>query len=195
MNIIQNILDFLKTLLQWWFIVEPWEQAVRVRFGKNVRLFEKGTHVRIPFFDAIYVQNTRRRLMSIGSQTLTTTDRKLVTVHSTLGFTIVDVLRLYETLHDAEGTILQHVTTILAQDIATHALSECAPADVMERCRNKLCLEKYGLGNLELAITSYVSDIRTLRVINDSLAPWIGSSALDTCRQASDTNGAPARGR
>src|SRR6267142_243142 len=94
LNIIQNILDFFKTLLQWWFIVEPWEQAVRVRFGKNVHLFNGGTHFRVPFFDSVYTQNVRRRMTSIGSQTVTTRDRKLVTIHSTLGFTIVDVLLL-----------------------------------------------------------------------------------------------------
>jgi SPFH domain / Band 7 family len=183
MNIIQNILDFLKHLLQWWFIVEPWEQAVRVRFGKHVLLFEGGAHFRIPFFDTVYVQNTRRRLMPIGSQTLTTKDRKLVTIHSTLGFTINDVLLLQQTLHDADGTVLQHVTASLSQDIATHNLADCTPSEVMKRVRANLNLEKYGLGNLELALTSYVADIKTIRLINDSSAPYVTGDRLNTSYQ------------
>ena len=192
MNLVQNLLEFLKTILQWWFIVEPWEQAVRVRFGKHVRLFENGAHFRIPFFDNIYVQNTRRRLTSIGSQTLTTADRKLVTIHSTLGYTINDVLKLHQTLHDAEGTVLQHVTTLLAQDIATHVLADCTPADVMCRVQGKLQLEKYGLGNLEFALTSYVSDIKTIRLINDTFAPWMPGSQLSTNYSVSGGAGIPA---
>jgi len=188
LNIIQNILDFFKTLLQWWFIVEPWEQAVRVRFGKNVHLFNGGTHFRVPFFDSVYTQNVRRRMTSIGSQTVTTRDRKLVTIHSTLGFTIVDVLLLQQTLHDAEGTVIQHVTARLAQDIATHDLIDCAPTEVMTRVGKNLNLEQYGLGNLEIALTSYVADIRTIRLINDSSAPWIGGIALNTISQSSQSN-------
>jgi hypothetical protein len=179
-NIVQNVLDFFKHLLQWWFIVEPWEQAVRVRFGKHVKLFNGGAHFRFPFFDNVYVQNTRRRLMSMGSQTVTTQDRKLITIHSTLGFTIVDILRLQQTLHDAEGTVMQHVTARLARDVATHELKECAPAEVMARVGAALDLERYGLGNLEFALTSYVADIRTIRLINDSSAPWIGGMPLNT---------------
>ena len=186
MNILQNILDFLKHLLKWWFIVEPWEQAVRVRFGKHVLLFHGGAHFRIPFFDTVYTQNTRRRLTPIGSQTLTTMDRKLVTIHSTLGFSITDVLKLQQTLHDCDGTILQHVTALLAQDIATHILSDCAPTEVMKRVKAALQLEQYGLGNLEIALTSYIADIRTIRLINDSSAPWFQASHLTTSLATGD---------
>lgn len=191
MSIVQSILDFLKTLLQWWFIVAPWEQAVRVRFGKRVKLYEAGAHFKIPFFDAIYVQNTRRRLLPMGSQTLTTSDRKLVTVHSTLGFTIVDVLKLQQTLHDPDGTIMQHVTSLLAQDIATHSLAECSPGDVIARVREGLRLETYGLGNAELALTSYVADIRTLRLLQDNAAPYFQYSSLVT----SEASNTPKAGR
>lgn len=193
MSIIQNILDFFKTLLQWWFIVEPWEQAVRVRFGKNVLLFNGGTHFRIPFFDAVYVQNTRRRLISMGSQTVTTKDRKLITIHSTLGYTIVDILRLQQTLHDAEGTVMQHVTSRLAKDIAANFLADCAPADVMTRVGAALDLERYGLGNLELALTSYVADIKTIRLINEASAPWIGGMSLHTSIVTSNMPAASGR--
>jgi SPFH domain / Band 7 family len=179
-NILQNILDFFKTLLKWYFIVEPWEQAVRVRFGKRVELFNGGTHFQSRSLTPVYVQNTRRRLISMGSQTVTTKDRKLITIHSTLGYTIVDVLRLQQTLHDAEGTVMQHVTARLAKDIAAHDLTDCAPADVMARVLAALDLERYGLGNLEFALTSYVADIKTIRLINEASAPWMGGMPLHT---------------
>jgi hypothetical protein len=195
MSIVQSILDFLKTLLQWWFIVAPWEQAVRARFGKHVKLFGPGAHFRIPFFDAVFIQNTRRRLMSIGSQTLTTKDRKLVTIHSTLGFVVSDVLRLQQTLHDPDGTIMQHVTALLSQDIATHRLEQCSPADVVNRVAAKLNLEEFGLSNAELALTSYVADIRTLRLIQDNAAPYFQYSSLNTSIAVGDTTSMPRAGR
>jgi hypothetical protein len=180
MNFIRDILDFLKSLLTWWFIVEPWEQAVRVRFGKRVRLFEAGAHVRIPFFDTVYVQNTRRRLLSIGSQTLTTADRKVLTIHSTIGYILTDVLKLQTGLHDADATIMQHVTSRLAQDIATHTMEQCAPADVAARVRAQMGLAQYGLDVVEFALTSYVGDIQTLRILSENAAPWFNYAALTT---------------
>lgn len=192
MNIVQQLLDFFKTLLSWWFIVEPWEQAVRTRFGKHVALYGAGTHFKIPFFDAVYKQNTRRRLMPMGSQTLTTSDRKLVSIHSTVGFQIADVLLLQQSLHDADGTVMQHVTSLLSKDIATHTLAECAPADVAARVKKELRLEAYGLSGIELAITSYVADIRTLRIIQDNAAPWFAYDSLCT---VSREGNAPRPGR
>lgn len=194
MSIVQQFLDFLKTLLSWWFIVEPWEQAVRTRFGKHIALFGAGTHFKIPFFDAVYRQNTRRRLMPMGSQTLTTSDRRLVSIHSTVGFQISDVMLLQQSLHDADGTVMQHVTSILSTDIATHTLAECAPAAVVARVKAALHLEDYGLSAVEVAITSYVADIRTLRVIQDSAAPWFSYDSLCTVPRENGSS-APRAGR
>lgn len=194
MNVVRDILDFVKSLLTWWFIVEPWEQAVRVRFGKHVLLFEAGAHIRIPFFDTVYVQNTRRRLLSIGSQTLTTSDRKVITVHSTIGYVLTDVLKLQTGLHDADGTVMQHVTSRLAQDIATHTLEDCGPAVVADRVRAQMGLAQYGLDVVEFALTSYVADIQTLRILSDGSAPYFNYAALTTVLPDLKS-GMPASGR
>jgi SPFH domain / Band 7 family len=193
MNIVQNILDFLKSLLTWWFIVEPWEQAVRVRFGKNVKLFTAGAHIRIPFFDNVYVQNTRRRLISIGSQALTTNDRKVLTIHSTLGYVIADVLKLQRGLHDADGTVIQHVTACIAKDVASHDLTECGPAAIAGRVEEQLDLSDYGLDVVEFALTSYVADVQTIRLLNDNAAPYMTYQTLTTL--LTDSNNAARVGR
>jgi hypothetical protein len=180
LNVVRDMLVFLKSLLTWWFIVEPWEQAVRVRFGKHVILFEAGAHLRIPFFDTVYVQNTRRRLLSVGSQTLTTSDRKVLTVHSTIGYVLSDVMKLQRGLHDADGTVMQHVTSRLAQDIAEHTLEDCGPAAVAARVRAQLGLKQYGLDVVEFALTSYVADVQTLRILTDGSAPGFSYTTLST---------------
>lgn len=180
MNIIRDLIDFLKSLLTWWFIVEPWEQAVRVRFGKHVRLFGAGAHVAIPFFDSIYKQNTRRRLCSMGSQALTTRDRQVLTVHSTIGYVIVDVLKLQQGLHDADATIVQHVTARVAQDVASHNMVECGPADIAARVRLELDLSAYGLDVVEFVLTSYTANVQTVRILQDNSAPYLSYGALST---------------
>jgi len=195
MSVIQNILDFLKSILVWWFIVEPWEQAVRVRFGKHIYLFGAGAHVRIPFFDNIYIQNTRRRLLSAGLQTLTTSDRKLLSVHSTIGYVLTDIMKLQQGLHDADATITQHITALLARDIASHTLAECGPGDIAQRVRAGLDLAQYGLEVVEFALTSYIADVQTIRVLQDNSAPYFQYGALSTVINGSSNGprGEPAR--
>lgn len=180
MNIIRDIIDFLKSLLTWWFIVEPWEQAVRVRFGKHVRLFGAGAHVAIPFFDSIYKQNTRRRLCSMGSQALTTHDRQVLSVHSTIGYVITDVLKLQQGLHDADATLIQHVTARVAEDVASHDVVDCGPADIATRVRTRLDMSQYGLDIVEFVLTSYTANVQTIRILQDNSAPYVTYAALNT---------------
>lgn len=195
MSIIWEIINFLKAILTWWFIVNPWEQAVRVRFGKHVKLFGGGAHICIPFFDSIYIQNTRRRLCSMGSQSLTTSDRKVLTVHTTIGYLIVDVLKLQLTLHDADATITQHVTAIVANDVATHTLEDCAPAEIASRVREKLDLALYGLDVVEFALTSYVADVQTIRLLSENSAPYMQYQALSTVMNSGGGPAAVGSGR
>jgi hypothetical protein len=62
----------------------------------------------------------------------------------------------------------------------------------MKRVRASLNLEKYGLGNLEFALTSYVADIKTIRLINDASAPYISGYSLST---TNNDNNVPKVGR
>jgi hypothetical protein len=181
MNIANAILDFLKNLLAWWFLVEPWEQAVRVRFGKHYVLRHPGVHFKFPFFDIVYKQNVRRRTSSVPLQTLTTRDGKTMTVLGSLGYSIVDVLKLHLTLHDAESTIKQMVQGLVSEYVATHDLLDCTPAQVTAAVRAQLQLAKFGLGDVEFFLTGYVSNIRTYRLISDTMQwAYEYSSGLST---------------
>lgn len=180
MNIFYQLLQFFQTLLTWWFIVEPWEQAVRVRFGKHLRLFEAGAHFRVPYFDHIYVQNVRRRVMGLGMHTLTTRDGQTLTVSGSLGYKITDVLKLHQTLNDAEGTVAQQVQGTLARYVATHDAAECTPAQLMEEVNGMLPLEQYGLGEADFFLQGYVAKIPAFRLIQEGLGGWATGGTLST---------------
>lgn len=170
MNILQQVVNFIQSLLVWWFIVEPWEQAVRVRFGKRVRLYVAGLYFKIPFFDVIYKQNIRRRVSAISPTTTITADGCLITLSASIGYRIVDVLLLQNTLHDAEHSVKQEVLGRITEYVVTHALTECHPSHISAYVTANAKLEKYGLGDFEFFVTGYVSKVRTYRLIQDSLA-------------------------
>lgn len=172
MNIVQSILDFLRNLLEWWFVVEPWEQAVRVRFGKYVALINAGVHFKIPFFDVIYKQNVRRRVSGIPVQTLTTSDGVSMTVHGSIGYRICDVLKLHLTLHDAEVSVQQELQGLVTNYIVTHTAAECTPAKITEAVKATLDLKKYGINDTDFFLTGFVSNVPTYRLIQDSMQQY-----------------------
>lgn len=172
MSIFQGILDFLKQLLAWWFVVEPWEQAVRVRFGKHVLLMHAGVHFKIPFFDVVYKQNVRRRVSGIPVQTLTASDGAPVTVHGSIGYKICDVLKLHLTLHDAEVSVQQEVQGLVTNYVVTHSVDECTPEKIIAAVKATLNLSKYGLGDIDFFLTGFVSNVPTFRLIQDSLQQY-----------------------
>lgn len=184
MNWLTSLLECIRALLTWWFVVEPWEQAVRVRFGNRVALFHAGVHLRIPFFDRLYVQNTRRRLSGLPVQTLTTKDGKVLTLHGSIAYTITDVLKLHFALHDAEATIQQEAMALIAQYVAEHELDACTPEEIAMQCGAYLRedLHEYGLGEVFLFLTGYVANIRTLRLLQDYMSNSAGYSCSLTTR-------------
>lgn len=180
MGVFQNIIDFLQNFLTWWFIVLPWEQAIRVRFGRNPKLFDAGLYWRIPFFDVLYIQNVRRRISSIPVQTLGTADGKTITLHGSIGYRVADVMKLQMTLHDAEGSIQQEVLGLITKYVVGHSAAECGSAEIVTSVCAALDLAKYGLADAEFFLTGYVADVPTYRLLQDAMASYTQYAGLST---------------
>lgn len=191
MSFFTQIIDFLWSLVNWWIVVEPWEQAVRVRFGKQLKLLGPGVNFKIPFFDHVYLQNVRRRVMSIGLQTLTTSDGKSITVDGSIGYKIADVMQLHMTLHDAEYSVKQEVLGCIADYVITHTVSDCGPGNIVAHVRSKHKLAAYGLADVDFFLSGYVSNIPTFRLIQDGMTSDMYSSNLSTKDTTNSYPGAP----
>lgn len=169
MNIFTQLVDFIGRLLRWWVVVQPWEQALRVRLGKRTRLLFPGVHFCVPYIDAVYLQNIRRRAMGCMSQTVSTTDDVLITFAGTLRYSIKDVLLLQTTLHDATDTVRYEAQNLAAHYIATRKYADITPVSLASYVTAQLNFGRYGLGDVEFALQDFAAPRRVLRVINDSL--------------------------
>ena len=58
---IRELFAQLSNVLTWVVVVAPWEQALRIRWGKTATLLKGGVYLRIPFIDRIYRQSVRKR--------------------------------------------------------------------------------------------------------------------------------------
>lgn len=179
----QSLVELIRSFFRGvrpWVVVAPWEQCLRVRLGKHVRVLQAGFHLRIPIIDIVYMQSVRRRVSSTGQQTLTTSDNRTITITAALGYAIDNVEAVYRGLHHAEDTLVQLSRQRLAQYVATHPLADCTPAD-LERVAGQMALElaSYGFSSPELRVTDFAV-VKTYRLIGDRNGIGMYGDALTT---------------
>jgi len=162
----------------WFIVVAPWEQAIRVRFGRHVRKLDAGVYVRIPLVDRVFKQSVRRRLSIIRPQTLTTKDRHVITCAAAVGFSIGDLEKLYDTLEAPNDTLENEVAGIISRFIGTRNLLDCKADELEKYVRENLHLEKYGLTGQEFYTTSFATS-KTYRFITGDLVAWSRDAQLD----------------
>jgi len=167
----ESLINSLSGLFTWIVVVAPWEQGLRVRLGKHVTKLEAGVYVRLPFVDRVYRQSTRRRLNTLRPQTLTTKDEKIVTCSGSIGYEVVDLEKLYETIEAPNDTISSEVAGIVAEYIGSRDLKDCSSLELEEYVTERVDLTRYGLGGKEYYVLSFAAT-RTYRFITGDINDW-----------------------
>lgn len=148
-----------------YFIVRPWERAIRVRAGRWVREYGPGIYFQLPLLDQSFVQSVRVRVLSLPAQTFGAGGRT-TTVRAAVHWRIVDVRRVYE-------TIAYPVNWIFATALA--AIARCGPdaapsdyeAAALAAFAEGGAADRHGLAVDAVRVTDS-SSVRTYRLITDS---------------------------
>lgn len=174
-----TFVQWLTSILQnvkLWAVVSPWERAVRVRFGKFVRVLDPGFHFRIPLGDEVFLFNNRLRIATFPNQTLTTTDGKTLSVAGNVGFRIDDPLRAMQSLQQPEFSCAALVQTTVASYVSARSLEEIDKAELEGEAKAALEHIASGLVIEYVSLTDFASVSRTFRLLGDE---WRPSTKLD----------------
>lgn len=174
-SLIRQFIDLFRV----WIIICPWEQAVRVRLGKHVKVLQSGIHLRLPLVDSIFLQSTRMRICSTDRQTVNTADNKTITITASVGYSIASVHTLYNTLHHAEDTIRNLVRAKIAEVISRHPSDRLDIPFVMLEVSNSIQLAGYGLADVCLYVNEFALS-RTYRLIGDYAMSYSVGTSLST---------------
>jgi regulator of protease activity HflC (stomatin/prohibitin superfamily) len=166
MNNLTEIFSHISKLFQWWVIIMPWEQGIRVRFGDKRKLLMPGTYFKIPFFDAVFSQTIRLRIVALSPQTVSTKDEKTLTLSAICGYRITDLNVMYDSLHHPESTICNIVASEISEFISKRNLCDISPSSISNHIESKLRETKYGIEFETMKISSYAV-VRTYRIIQD----------------------------
>ena len=173
MSWLQTIFERFTELFKWWFVLQPWEQALRVRAGRWITKFEGGVHFRIPYLDAIFKQNVRLRISDVPQQTITNMSDETFTIAGALRYRVEDVTPLYNNLHMAEETLAYSVQSLVADYVAGATGEDCSPNDIQTVINLEIRgrFQDYGLADVKFLLTDYAR-VRTYRLIMGDMEKW-----------------------
>lgn len=160
-----------------WVTVKPWEQGVRVRCGKHVRLLPPGMFWKMPFFDSVSVLPIRVRVMQVPTQTVTTSDGKAITLGMALQYQIEDVEKVFRSVHHPEQTLMFWAQGIAAEHIRAAGGDAVTPDAIRDAIESTIDVAAMGLGEFRVFITD-LALVRTFRLIQDGR--WSSDQSVDS---------------
>lgn len=155
-------------LFVFWYMVEPWDQCLRVRFGKHIKKIPAGFHVKIPYLDVLYKQHSRYRTTVCPTQTLTTADGHTVVCSFALGYSLGDIEKFYQTLTSADSTLTQMVSSYVSDAVASTNRADLKAVEINDKITELVAdkFDEYGLKDVTVCLQDFAF-IRAIRLISD----------------------------
>jgi regulator of protease activity HflC (stomatin/prohibitin superfamily) len=72
-------------------IIEQWNSAVQLRYGKFIKVLYPGIHFKIPFFDSVMECPVITQSVNLPSQTLTTLDEQSIVLKSIIRYKVNNI--------------------------------------------------------------------------------------------------------
>lgn len=166
-SIFHGIARFFQ-LFVFWYTVEPWEQCLRVRFGKHLKRIAPGFHIKIPYFDTLYKQHSRYRTTICPTQTLTTADGHTVVCSFALGYALDNIEKFYQTLTSADETLTQTVSSYVSDAVAKTARADLGALTINTTLSEIISdkFSKFGLKDVDVKLQDFAF-IKAFRLIQD----------------------------
>lgn len=166
MNVFKDLIDYVTKLFTWWVVIMPWEQGIRVTFGKKCIVLNEGMFLKLPLVHKIYVQEKRLRVLNLPVQTVSTRDGFALTISCSVGYSIVDIHKLYNTLYQPDMSIQNIVSSKVSEFISKHDLQECKPSEIESKLNESIQATDYGLKYDYVKIINF-AHVKTFRLIQD----------------------------
>lgn len=167
MNWITQLLQGFAKPFQWWIVIAPWEQGIRVRFGRTTALLRAGIHFRIPFLDRVYRISTRLRMVKGRALTMTTKDGQIATVGVSVQFEVLDARKMFESVSNPEYTLLTMVRASVAGAISGVDRCDMTHSFLQKAATTGVPSEAWGLGSVVVRITD-LAFVRTYRLLSSN---------------------------
>ena len=177
---LRQLFQALSRFLTWWVIVAPWERAIRLRFGKKQTELGAGIHLKIPLVHKVFVQNTRMLVVDTPNQTVTTADGRVVTLSAVVGYKIVDMCKVFNSVQKPQDVVNSLAMGAISAYVTSHGSADCAVPMVEADLSKHLSATDWGLEFGLVKVTDFAF-VKTYRFITDETSQnfWSGNIDLD----------------
>jgi regulator of protease activity HflC (stomatin/prohibitin superfamily) len=147
-------------------IIEQWNAAVQLRFGKWIGDLSGGIHFKIPFFDSIIETPVITQSVNLPSQTLTTLDEQSIVLKSIIRYRVSNIrVYLLNVMH--ANDVLIDTTQGMIRDVVELTTWDDL-VDVNEMITNKVkdYVVKWGIEVEAVTITD-LGIVKSFRIFGD----------------------------
>lgn len=164
-KLIEFIIRFWNDIMPF-VIVEQWNAAVHLRFGKYIKSLKGGIHFKIPLIDLIWECPVITQSVNLPSQTLTTLDEKGIVLKAIVRYNIVDVKKYLTTVMHANDVLID-TTQGMIRDVVERTNWEDL-VDVNEAITNEVrkFVKKWGI-HIEAVTVTDLGIVNSFRVFGD----------------------------
>ena len=168
------MLDKLITLLQeFWqqlspiFIVNMWENALHLRFGKFHDIKQPGLHIKIPFFDSVWHQTVVTQSLHLHPQSITSLDYRNIVVRAIVRYDICDTFLFLTKLAHPTDVLVDTTGAMIREIIEERNWDDLVDIEneLTEKIGKKL--SEWGI-NIERVTLTDLAEIDSIRLISDS---------------------------
>jgi membrane protease subunit HflK len=158
-------------VLRPWVVINDFEGAVVLRFGRYFRELTPGLHWKLPIADTTITASTVITTMALRPQTLTTSDDLTVVISAIVKYRITDV-RAYlldiwdsaDVLNDLTlGAIKEIVTSVDYSDLQKHGVEDQVLAVIQSEA------DEYGVHIYKVTFAD-LGKVRSLRLITNEVS-------------------------
>ncbi len=180
---LRQILEIISRIVTWWVVVPPWQRALRLRLGTHQTELSAGIHLKIPYIHQVYVQNTRLLIVDTPNQTVTTADGRVVTLSAVVGYRIVDIKRVFNSIQSPKDAVNSLAMGAISAHITSRGSAECSIPAIEADLVAQLDTKDWGLTFDLIKITDFAF-VKTYRFITNDGSTNFWSGSVDLTESA-----------
>jgi regulator of protease activity HflC (stomatin/prohibitin superfamily) len=149
-----------------WVIIEEWNGAAHLRFGKWIETLEPGLHFKIPFFDSIIECPVITQSINLPSQTLTTLDEQSIVLKSIIRYRVSNVRTYLLKVMHATDVLIDTTQGIIRDVVETTTWDDLVDVNYQITNEVKEFVVKWGIEVEAVTITD-LGIVKSFRIFGD----------------------------
>lgn len=147
-------------------IIEQWNGAVQLRFGKWVRDLSGGIYFKIPFFDSIIETPVITQSVNLPSQTLTTLDEESIVLKSIIRYRVNNIRTYLLNVMHANDVLIDTTQGIIRDVVEMTTWNDLVDVNSQITNEVKEFVIKWGIEVEAVTITD-LGIVKSFRIFGD----------------------------